>query len=527
MTESWTKVGALLPAALASLGGCARLSQVEESAGAGSGPPQVQAIHPQPGVVPADARFMVLFSARMDEGLLLAASGRSETVVLAAEAVVERAAAAIAHSRVTVEERSLFVPAAAEIAPDARSIALSPGQPLAPGIYFLLVSPRLRDAEGRKFASTGARFAFHAVPPAPRAKLISPLAGSEVPKNLAMLHASAEAGRVALVDVDGLEVAGPADARGEVEFKVHVPLKPGWHYRLALDGVPDDQQSFTVSPCARTAPPALQGGEAPLSVRDSSVTAHVALDWPARVELQLGQTEEPCVSGGCVAVETRISCAPSACGPQTFGCTATLRIDGLRPATAYVARITARDDEGFTLRGPPQRFTTMAALPRMILSEVMHAPPPPAPRSDGEYIEIVNLGPGAAAIDKLALAGSDGVPHPLLAAPPPIPVQLAPGQRALAVGASFDPTRYPALPQGTPILRAATQRLLGRGLSDDAPPPLRLLLQGAVPVELASFPGGGPPCAEGVSLQRDEVVPPGSEAPWACGRAGGTPGAAP
>src|SRR5207244_786168 len=167
---------------------------------------------------------------------------------------------------------------------------------------------------------------------------------------------------------------------------------------------------------------------------------------------------------------------PPACGPQTFACTASLRLGGLNPATDYVLRVVALDDLGFTLRGPRQKFTTLAALPRVVISEIMAAPPGPAPKSDGEYVEILNLGPGAAALDTLALEADDGVLRPLVASPPPLPVQLAPGARALAVGASFDASRYPSLPPGTPILRAATQRLLGRGLPDDGPPPFRLVL---------------------------------------------------
>jgi hypothetical protein len=106
-------------------------------------------------------------------------------------------------------------------------------------------------------------------------------------------------------------------------------------------------------------------------------------------------------------------------------------------------------------------------------------------------------------------------------------VMLAPGSRALAVGASFDPALYASLPAGTPVLRASTQRLLGRGLSDDAPPPFRLVTSAAVAVELAEFPGSNQHCLAGASLQRDESPPPDAPATWSCGRVGGTPGRAP
>jgi hypothetical protein len=276
--------------------------------------------------------------------------------------------------------------------------------------------------------------------------------------------------------------------------------------------------------------PSLQGGKAALAVRDTGATAEVVLDWPAHVEIQVAEApraavDDPCLASGCVVADASVSCSPPACGPQTFSCGLTLRIDGLKPATDYVLRVFAQDDLGLTLRGPQQRFTTVAPMPRVIISEVMAAPP--APQGEAEYVEILNLGPGAAALDSFALVAADGISRPLLASPPPVPLQLPPGGRALAVGSAFVAARYPSLPPATPVLRAATQRLLGRGLADNAPPAFRLVLQGPVPVELADFPGGGPSCAAGASLQRDESVPPGQAAPYTCGPPGGTPGKAP
>jgi hypothetical protein len=514
---SWSKVGSLLPAVLASLGGCARVNQIDE--GSDAGPTGIEvAVEPQPGPVEGTAHFTVRFSAQMDEGQLLASSGRSETVVLAAEANLERAAAAIAHPRVTAEERKLFVPAEAQIASDVRSIELTPDQPLPPGTFYLLVSPRVRDGAGRHLAGNGARFAFQVAPPSRRATLISPKAGAEVPLNLAVLRVSSPGGRVALVGANGSPVAGPVEARGQVQLAMR--LEAGKRYRLSLDGVADEEQSFTAAACSRDAPPALQGGAARLTVRDKSVVAQVVLDWPVRLEVAVDDG-----SGATVSGETFVSCSPPACGPQSFECEGSVRIDGLKPATDYSLRVTAYDDLGFTARAAPQSFSTVAPLPRLLISEVMANPPPP--RGEGEYLEILNLGPGAAAAGSLALAGPDGVARPLLGAAPPIPLLLAPGARALAVGKSFEVARYPSMPPGTPVLRASTQRLLGRGLAHKAPPPIKLVLQGTVPVELADFPGGGPHCPEGASLQRDEKAPADAQATWTCGPVGGTPGKGP
>jgi hypothetical protein len=497
------------------LAACARPSAVDALSDAGSSQPTVQDVDPHPGAVPPDARFTVRFSASMDEGQLLAASGRSESVVLALEADVERAAAAIEHAPLSAHERTLLLPAAAEVASNRRSISLAPDQPLAPGGYYLLVSPRLKDELGRRLAGNGARFAFHAIAPPSMAKLRFPPAGGEAPWNLQMVRASAQSGRVGLLGPRGEELAS-ADAHGSVELKLPGLLAAGAEYSLALEGSAVAGQTFTAAPCARNAAPALQGGAAELVARDNGVTARLVLDWPA----QIGITVEDW-RGAAVAAASEILCAPPACGPQSFACAGSIRIDGLHPASDYTMTVTARDDFGFVLQAAPQPFSTVAALPRALLSEVM------ASGVEGEYVELVNLGPGAADLEALALQGSDGIVRPLLASPPPLPAILAPGSRALAVGASFDPALYPAMPAGTPVLRASTQRLLGRGLSDDAPPPFRLVTSAAVLVELTEFPGSDRHCLAGASLQRDEAPPPDAPATWSCGRVGGTPGRAP
>lgn len=515
---SWTRISALLPGALFA---CARVSQVD-GADAGPQPPQISAVEPAPGKVAAAARYTVRFSSAIDEAQLLASSGRSETVVLAADAVVDRAAAAIAHP-MTVEERQLVVPAAAQVAADLSAITVTPDQPLPPGRFWLLVSPRLKDLDGRRLPGTGARFAFDVQAPPPRPRLVLPAPGSEAASNLAAVHAFAAAGQLALLGPDGAVVAGPVPAQGAVELALCADrgsckaLQPGARYTLSLDGVADEEQVFTASACAHTSAPALQGGAAQLEPHDTSVAVHVALDWPARLRAELD---------GGLAAETLVACSPSACAAQEFSCTATLALSGLLPATDYTLRLTATDDQGFTLQAPDQPFSTLAPLPRMLLTEVMASPPGPQPRSDGEYVELLNLGPGSADLSRLALEEADGTLHPLLATAPALPLLLPPGRRALAVGSSFDASRYPWLPVGTPVLRAATTRLLGRGLTDASPPALRLAFGAALPVELASFPGGQG-CPDGQPLQRDESVPPEGQAAWRCGVSGGTPGAPP
>ncbi|HZR07335.1 MAG TPA: hypothetical protein VFA79_02055 [Myxococcales bacterium] len=505
------RLAAVLPALLA----CGARLPAPDLGDGGTSQPTVSELDPEPGVVAATARFTVRFSAAMDEGQLLAASGRSESVALAAEADAERAAAALEHAPLSAHERTLLVAAAAEVASDRRAISISPDQPLSPGDYSLLVSARLKDESGRKLSGNGRRFGFHVAAPPPTARLVTPPPGGEVPWNLGVVRAFAEAGRVALLGPKGEELAS-ADAHGAVALTLPGPLGAGSDYVLALGGVALPEQTFTAASCARTAAPALQGGAAQISVRDTGITAQVVLDWPAEVEATVEDAR-----GTVITAQAQILCAPPPCGPQSFACAGAVRIEGLQPASDYTLRIAARDDFGFTLRSAAQPFGTLASLPKAMISEVM------ASGIDGEYVEIFNLGPGAADLETLALLGADGIVRPLLGGAAPLPVVLAPGARALAVGASFDAGLYPELPPGTPILRAATQRLLGRGLSDDAPPPFTLVARGETAVAIADFPGAAPRCGAGISLQRDEAVAADSPAAWICGRTGGTPGRPP
>ena len=159
--------------------------------------------------------------------------------------------------------------------------------------------------------------------------------------------------------------------------------------------------------------------------------------------------------------------------------------------------------------------------PRLVLSEVMASPPLPTPRSDGEYVEIWNAGATAADLSRAALEGGDGTVRPL-AADATEAIVLAAGARALAVGASFDAGRY-SLPAGLLLLRASTQRLLGRGLSDDSPPLIILLASDAegTLAEVDRYPGAGPVCPAGRSIEATEG------GAWVCGADGGSPGRPP
>jgi hypothetical protein len=105
-------------------------------------------------------------------------------------------------------------------------------------------------------------------------------------------------------------------------------------------------------------------------------------------------------------------------------------------------------------------------------------------------------------------------------------VLLSAGRRALAVGSAFEAARYASLPREVPIVRASTQRLLGRSLTEASPPAFALVQvrAGADPVVLDSFPGGTR-CTAGQSIERrgTDLASPS----FACGAIGGSPGVPP
>src|SRR5205814_6626929 len=168
-----------------------------------------------------------------------------------------------------------------------------------------------------------------------------------------------------------------------VALALSAPLKAGARYVLALDGAADDTQSFMAAFCQRNSAPSFQGGGAQVSVRDTAVVVAVVLDWPAEIEVRIGGAGdgEPC-SGACVTARSQISCDVPACGPPSFACNGSVRIDGLDPASDYALRVVARDDLGFVATAPLQRFTTVAPLPRIMISEVKTSP------TEGEYVEL-------------------------------------------------------------------------------------------------------------------------------------------
>jgi len=500
--------------------GCARLEGEQTAADAGLVDlPRVTDVEPPEGDADPHTAFRVAFSTAMDEGQLIASTGRSESVAIVPESTVERAAAAIEHSRLTVEERGLLVPSAATIEKAGNALTVTPETPLAPGIYYLLVAARLRDPAGHRMAQA-LRYRYSVSGPRAQIALVSPLPGATAPANLARARVSIVSGHgtVALAGPKGVVGSATIAAPGPLDLplcrasaKTCAPLEAGQTYSLALDGKAIDGTSFTVGRCARLLPPQ---GTFRIGVRDTSVVADVQLDWPSRIVLRAS-----CSDGQCPEGRGETVCAPDPCAPSTAGvCTASVRMTGLAPATDYAVHLELDDDEGHATVGESHQVTTLSPLPTVVISEVMASPPGPTPRSDGEYIELWNTGKAPVDVAGLVLTGPDGTGRRVVESGTGEPVPLGPGARALAVGGSFDPGRY-TLPAGTLVLRGATQRLLGRGLSDASPP--AFVLSSDAGIALSSFPGMSNQCPAGASIELDGI------AAWKCGQVGGSPGAPP
>jgi hypothetical protein len=504
---------------------CARLEVASSPSDAGVPVlAAVDKVDPAPGAVGPNAGFTVTFATPMNASTLLADVARSDSVILVDRANAQVMAAALVHSRLTAAEAALVLPASATLGAHAISLLLMPSAPLAPGSYALLVATHLKDATGAKITGqTEFDYSVAFVPPAP--VLIDPMNGGVAPENLARVRVSFAPGAagsiISLIGPKGTVGAASAPSMGGEAVISICPdalcavLSAGERYTLALDGKAVDEASFTVAPCVRSATPGMVARD--LGLRDQSATLAMQLDWPALIRARF----EPSGSdAGTVSASGFAACAPTSCDADASGaCSATLAFSGLAPSTNYTVQISLEDDEGHSTTQAPIAVTTLSLLPSASLEEVMASPPDPAPRGEGEYVELLNTGLGAIDLST----------RPLMGSPPLAPILLSPGGYALAVGASFDASRY-EIPLGVPVLRASTQRLLSHGLSDASPPAIELVFLAAkegTPQLLSTFEGGPFHCARGESLDRIHPAPMANLPQFACGKPGGSPGHAP
>lgn len=555
-TDRFTPLRALLPGACASLAVLQACAQIVSDGPDGGAVvfPDVSEVAPAPGAVAADARFRVSFTAAMDLSLLLVEPSRSETVGLAPQADADLVFSAMNHGKLTVAQRALLVAAAAISTADARTIELQPAAPLKAGAYALLISARLKDTQGRKLNGNGVRYDFTvdaSTATGPLPQLETPARGGSAPSNLRRVRVSfprgAPNGPLSIVAKGGSTLVGPLTADGGPltlalpdggAGDCH-PLCGATEYALAVGGQEVPGESFTAASCQKLAAPRIAPGSIEVRAGDTWAEASLGLDGPALVTVR-AQGRPMAADAGCdpapaVELQVLVRCTVDPCGASDGGlasCPAVARLEGLKPGASYLLHVEAEDDEGLRATPAEAAFDTVGTLPAAVISEVMASPPLPAPRSDGEYIEILNTGASTLDLARLAIGSGDDHPRPLVGTSGLGPTRLGPGERALAVGADFDQRRY-ALPSSLVVVRAETKKLLGRGLADQ-PPGLRLFVLPAgeaggdagPPLEIDHTQAAGPHCAAGLSLERASA-PDGGWLDLGCGADGGTPGRPP
>lgn len=174
---------------------------------------------------------------------------------------------------------------------------------------------------------------------------------------------------------------------------------------------------------------------------------------------------------------------------------ATLRLDALSPEATVRAHLTFTDYAGERWETDVALATTPPLAPVSVV-EVRADPLGPEPRQ--EYVEVLNWGAetidlqGFSITDRPESEG-DVVPRTAL---------LAPGQRALVVGAAFDPEEGsdPAVPPGTPLVRL--EGALGTGgLANRGEP---VILRDPALRRVSAAPAVGPPAAGVCVVRRSE-----------------------
>ncbi|MEQ8892543.1 MAG: lamin tail domain-containing protein, partial [Sandaracinaceae bacterium] len=192
---------------------------------------------------------------------------------------------------------------------------------------------------------------------------------------------------------------------------------------------------------------------------------------------------------------------------------ATLRLDGLSPEATVRPRFVLTDYAGATWETQSVLSTT-PPLATISIEEVRADPLGPEPRQ--EYVEVLNWGDET--VDLLGFsitdrASSEGDFIPRTA-------RLAPGQRALIVGAAFDPEEGsdPEVPPGTPLIRL--EGALGTGgLANRGEP---VFLRDPEMRRISAAPGLEPPAPGVCVVRRSEDPRVGAED--AFGSAPCTPG---
>ena len=419
----------------------------------------------------------------------------------------------------------------------------APEAPLDPvSAYAIVVGTGIRSVSGRAVLDpTGRKRAFAttfrtAVIPdrsPPVARWIAPPSGP-VPTNLKEIRvgfSEAVTGSLSVKAVPGT----PRALSPEILSLALGGLLPAGLLAPILDDVrdaagnrPPPLSGITVAACRDDRPPALDLASVHILPTDTALSVAADSSEPTRlgVEVAVERAGEACGAipdaPGSLVVWGEFAACPGwdPCGAPSR-CLAGASVPGLCPGQRVKVRLLAEDLAGNAAApGAWLPAATGSPTARVVVTEVLADAA--TPQAGGEYVEIANLGSGAADLTgwKLAKKSASGVVTRCTLAP--VAGVLPVGAHGLVVGGSWD-GRY-ALPSGATLFHCGATSL-GGGLADERAPSLALESPAGAVVSGFGWSAASVRCT-GRSTER---IHPGGEdatANFACAReTPGTPGA--
>jgi hypothetical protein len=501
--------------------------------------PRVVSVTPEGEGVPPDAPgISVRFSEPVEASGVEDGRFVAVAVVADAKAIATAAASAtgigpggaVVRGRITLTEGDTV----AQWKPEA------PLDPLS--AYAIVVGTGIRSVSGRAVLDpTGRKRAFAttfrtaAMPDraTPVARWVAPPSGP-VPTNLKEIRvgfSKAVTGSLSVKSVPGtpralspeilsLALGGPLPSG---------PLSPIHDdVRDAAGNRPPPLSGITVAACRDDRPPAVDPASVRIVPTDTALSVEAGSSEPTRlgVEVAVERPGEACgavpdAPGSLVAWGDFAACPgwdPCGAPPR---CQAGASVTGLCPGQKVKVRVLAEDLAG-NAAAPGAWLSAATGSPsaRVVVTEVLTDAA--TPQAGGEYVEIANLGSGAADLAgwKLAKKSASGAVTRCTLAP--VAGVLPAGAHGLVVGGSWD-GRYP-LPSDAPLFHCGATSLAG-GLADERSPSVALESPTGAVVSGFGWAAASVRCT-GRSTER---IHPGGEdatANFACARAApGTPGA--
>lgn len=501
--------------------------------------PRVVSVAPEGDGVPPDAPGIAV---RFSEPVETSGVEDGRFVAVAVEADAKSVAAAAA-SATGIGPGGAVVRGRVTLTEGDTVARWEPEAPLAPvSAYAIVVGTGIRSASGRAVLDpTGRKRAFAttfrtgAMPDRapPVARWIAPPSGP-VPTNLKEIRVGFSEPVTGSLSVKSVPGTSRALSPEILSLALGGPLPAGL-FAPVLDDVrdaagnrPPPFSGITVAACRDDRPPLLDPASFRILPADTSLSVAAESSEPTRlgVEVAVERLGEACgalpdAPGSLVAWGDFAACPGwDPCGAPSR-CLAGASVTGLCPGQGVKVRLLAEDLAGNAAApGAWLPAATGSPTARLVVTEVLAGAA--TPQAGGEYVEIANLGSGAADLSgwKLAKRSASGAVTRCTLAP--VSGVLPAGAHGLVVGGSWD-GRYP-LPSDAPLFHCGATSLAG-GLADERAPSVALESPAGAVVSGFGWSASSVRCA-GRSTER---IHPGGEdatANFACAlEAPGTPGA--